>query len=84
MKVNKGVNMSNVENQYFIIKITKWAHTTTYEIMKQEPFSLEDATRNLLAYEQLNDDKNAKYHLTRYDALLTNKEEPFVLNKEVA
>ena len=47
MKVNKGVNMSNVENQYFIIKITKWAHTTTYEIMKQEPFSLEDATRNL-------------------------------------
>ena len=52
--------------------------------MKQEPFSLEDATRNLLAYEQLNDDKNVKYHLSKYDALLTNKEEPLVLNKEVA
>tara|TARA_B100000085_G_C18208715_1_gene376810 strand:+ start:218 stop:376 length:159 start_codon:yes stop_codon:yes gene_type:complete len=52
--------------------------------MKQEPFSLEDATRNLLAYEQLNDNKDVKYHLNRFDEFLTNKEEPLVLNKEVA
>tara|TARA_R100000005_G_C4912173_1_gene149343 strand:- start:232 stop:462 length:231 start_codon:yes stop_codon:yes gene_type:complete len=76
--------MSDSTNKFFIIKVTKWSHTTTYEIMKQEPFSLEDATRNLLAYEQLNDNKDVKYHLNRFDEFLTNKEEPLVLNKEVA
>jgi hypothetical protein len=76
--------MSDSTNKFFIIKVTKWSHQTTYEIMKQEPFSLEDATRNLLAYEQLNDNKDVKYHLNRFDEFLTNKEEPLVLNKEVA
>ena len=52
--------MSEQTNKFFIIKKNQWRHRgyATYEIMKEKPFTLEEATRNLLAYEQLNGDKD--------------------------
>ena len=78
--------MSDSTNKFFIIKKNQWRHRgyATYEIMKEKPFTLEEATRNLLAYEQLNGDKDITYHLNKVDEYLTTNEQPLVLNEEVA
>jgi hypothetical protein len=52
--------------------------------MKETAYSLEEATKMLLAYEQLNDDKDHTYHLNKVDEYLTSNEQPLVLNEEVA
>jgi hypothetical protein len=54
-------------NEYFIIKQHKWSNHTTYEIMKSKPFDLTQAIRLLLAYEQLNDNKDTTYHLNKVE-----------------
>jgi hypothetical protein len=76
----------SIESKFFIIKKNHWKHRNhfTYEIMKERAFSLEEATRKLLAYEQLNEDKDITYHLNKVDEYLTSNEEPLVLTKEVA
>ena len=38
--------------------------------MKDRAFSLEDATKMMIAYEQLNDDEDKSYHLQLIDLLL--------------
>jgi len=76
----------STESKFFIIKKNNWRHRnySTYEIMKEKAFSLEEATRKLLAYEQLNEDKDITYHLNKVDEYLTSNEEPLILNEEVA
>ncbi len=77
--------MSEQENKFFVIREDKWPNgRVKYTIMKDTAFTLEEATRNLLAYEQLNDDKDHTYHLNKVDQYLTSKEQPLVLNEEVA
>jgi hypothetical protein len=49
--------------------------------MKDRAFSLEDATKMLIAYEQLNDQEEKTYHLQCVDLLMS--EQPLVLNDEV-
>ena len=77
--------MSEQENKFFVIRKDRWPNNRVkYSIMKETAYSLEDATKMLLAYEQLNDDKDHTYHLNKVDEYLTNREQPLVLNEEVA
>jgi len=77
--------MSGQENKFFIIRKDRWPNSRVkYTIMKETAFSLEEATKMLLAYEQLNDDKDHTYHLNKVDEYLTTNEQPLVLNEEVA
>ena len=77
--------MSEQENKFFVIRKDRWPNNRVkYSIMKETAYSLEDATKMLLAYEQLNDDKDHTYHLNKVDEYLTSNEQPLVLNEEVA
>ena len=77
--------MSEQETKFFVIRKDRWPNNRVkYSIMKETAYSLEDATKMLLAYEQLNDDKDHTYHLNKVDEYLTNREQPLVLNEEVA
>ena len=77
--------MSEQENKFFVIRKDRWPNNRVkYSIMKETAYSLEEATKILLAYEQLNDDKDHTYHLNKVDEYLTNREQPLVLNEEVA
>jgi len=47
------------EQKYFIIRKDKWFDgKVKFQIMKDASFTLDEATRNLLAYDQLNDNKD--------------------------
>ena len=72
-------------NEYFIIKQHKWSNHTTYEIMKSKPFDLTQAIRLLLAYEQLNDNKDTTYHLNKIEKHLVEAkpEDTLVLTKDM-
>ena len=50
--------------------------------MKSKPFSLTEALRMLLAYDQLNDNKDVSYHLNKVDSF-EPYEDPLVLNKDM-
>ena len=77
--------MSEQENKFFVIRKDRWPNNRVkYSIMKETAYSLEEATKMLLAYEQLNDDKDHTYHLNKVDEYLTTNEQPLVLNEEVA
>jgi predicted RNase H-related nuclease YkuK (DUF458 family) len=77
--------MSEQENKFFVIRKDRWPNNRVkYSIMKETAYSLEEATKMLLAYEQLNDDKDHTYHLNKVDEYLTSNEQPLVLNEEVA
>ena len=77
--------MSEQVNKFFVIRKDKWPNgRVKHTIMKETSFTLEEATKMLLAYEQLNDDKDHTYHLNKVDEYLTNNEQPLVLNEEVA
>ena len=52
-----------------------------YSIMKDKSFSLEEASKMLIAYEQLNDQEEKTYHLQCVDLLMS--EQPLVLSDEV-
>ena len=55
-----------------------------YNIMKDKAFTLNEATKMLIAYEQLNDNEDVKYHLQEVDLLLgLGQEKPLVLKDEV-
>ena len=70
------------EKLYFVIRKDNWTNgRVKYNIMKEKPFELSEATRMLLAYEQLNDDKEQKtYHLQLVD--LWNDSKKSTLEKE--
>ena len=77
--------MSEQVNKFFVIRKDKWPNgRVKHTIMKETSFTLEEATKMLLAYEQLNDDKDHTYHLNKVDEYLTSNEQPLVLNEEVA
>ena len=68
---------------FFVIRKDKWpAGNIKYTIMKDKPFTLTDATRMLLAYEQINDDKDHTYHLNSVDEYLEAPKETLVLTKD--
>jgi hypothetical protein len=70
------------EDKFFIIKKYKFLKFDNYEIMKSKPFSLTEALRMLLAYDQLNDNKDISYHLNVVDSF-EPYEDPLVLNKDM-
>ena len=74
----------STQKQYFVIEKAVWnfnKNEPRYSIMKDKSFSLEEASKMLIAYEQLNDQEEKTYHLQLVDLLLG--EQPLVLNDEV-
>ena len=73
------------EQKYFIIRKDNWEHMNKvrFTIMKDEAFTLEEATRNLLAYDQLNDNKDYSFHLQKVDYKFLEETKPLVLTEEV-
>jgi thiaminase len=70
--------------KYFVIEEHKWSYPKEhfkYNIMKDKAFTLNEATKMLIAYEQLNDNEDVKYHLQEVDLLLNS--EPLILKDEV-
>jgi len=72
--------MENEKPMFFIIKVHKWSNKTTYEIMKEKPFDLTEATKILLAYEQLNDNEDTSYHLNKVEEYLKKDKDSVVLS----
>ena len=70
------------EDKFFIIKKYKFLKFDNYEIMKSKPFSLTEALRMILAYDQLNDNKDVSYHLNKVDSF-EPYEDPLVLSKDM-
>ena len=73
----------STQKQYFVIEKAVWSFEKQpkFSIMKDKAYNLEDATKMLIAYEQLNDQEEKTYHLQHVDLLLS--EQPLVLNDEV-
>jgi len=73
--------------KYFVIEEHKWSYPKEhfkYNIMKDKAYTLNEATKMLIAYEQLNDNEDVKYHLQEVDLLLgLGQEKPLVLKDEV-
>ena len=70
---------------YFIIEKTVWNFNNgepRFSIMKDKAYNLNEATKMLIAYEQLNDQEEKTYYLQEVDLLL-GKEKPLVLKDEV-
>ena len=70
---------------YFIIEKTVWNFNNgepRFSIMKDKAYNLNDATKMLIAYEQLNDTEEKTYYLQEVDLLL-GQEKPLVLKDEV-
>ena len=69
---------------YFIIEKVKYNFDKQprFNIMKDRAYNLNEATKMLIAYEQLNDQEEKTYYLQEVDLLL-GKEKPLVLKDEV-
>ena len=74
----------STQKQYFIIEKSVWNFNKEprYSIMKDRAYILNEATKMLIAYEQLNDQEEKTYYLQEVDLLL-GQEKPLVLNNEV-
>ena len=70
--------------QYFIIEKAEWNFDKQprFSIMKDRAYNLNEATKMLIAYEQLNDQEEKTYYLQEVDLLL-GQEKPLVLKDEV-
>ena len=70
--------------QYFIIEKAEWNFDKKprFSIMKDRAYNLNEATKMLIAYEQLNDQEEKTYFLQEVDLLL-GQEKPLVLTDEV-
>ena len=71
------------EKKYFVIEKSVYSYDKDphFDIMKDKAFNLTEATKMLIAYEQLNDDKEQKtYHLQLVD--LWNDSKKSTLEKE--
>ena len=71
------------KDEYFIIKKHKWFDHTSYEIMKAKPFDQTQAIRILLAYEQLNDNKDTTYHSNKVEQYFEEPKDTLVLTKDM-
>ncbi len=69
---------------YFIIEKAEWNFDKKprFSIMKDRAYTLNEATKMLIAYEQLNDTEEKTYYLQEVDLLL-GQEKPLVLTDEV-
>ena len=74
----------STQKQYFVIEKAVWNFNKEprFSIMKDRAYNLEDATKMLIAYEQLNDQEEKTYFLQEVDLLL-GQEKPLVLKDEV-
>jgi len=75
----------STQKQYFIIEKTIWNFNNgepRFSIMKDKAYTLNEATKMLIAYEQLNDQEEKTYYLQEVDLLL-GEEKPLVLKDEV-
>ena len=70
--------------QYFIIEkaVYNFDKNPRFNIMKDRAYNLNDATKMLIAYEQINDTEEKTYFLQEVDLLL-GQEKPLVLKDEV-
>ena len=75
--------MENIKT-YFIIEksVYTFDKNPRYSIMKDRAYNLNEATKMLIAYEQLNDTEEKTYYLQEVDLLL-GKEKQLVLKDEV-
>ena len=75
------------DKKYFVIEERIYSYPDThshYNVMKNKAYSLSEATKMLIAYEQLNDSDTTKYHLQLVDLMMSdNTHEPLVLTDEV-
>ena len=72
------------EQKYFVIRNNKWFDgKVKFTICKDRTFTLEEATRNLLAYDQLNDQKDYSYHLQKVDPQFMEETNPLVLSEDM-
>ena len=75
-----------MNKKYFVIEKNKYSYPDEhfkYSIMKSKSFDLKTATRMLVAYEQLNDDKDKSFYLQNVDLIMEKSEEPLLLTKEM-
>ena len=75
-----------MNKKYFVIEKNKYSYPNEhfkYSIMKSKSFDLKTATRMLVAYEQLNDDKDKSFYLQNVDLIMEKSEEPLLLTKEM-
>tara|TARA_B110000902_G_C14148610_1_gene528643 strand:- start:502 stop:750 length:249 start_codon:yes stop_codon:yes gene_type:complete len=75
-----------MNKKYFVIEKNKYTYPnkhSKYSIMKSKSFDLKTATRMLVAYEQLNDDKDKSFYLQNVDLLMGSKEEPLLLTEDM-
>ena len=73
------------EKLFFVIEEHKWSYPNVhfkYNIMKDKAFPLAEATKMLLAYEQLNDNEDVKYHIQEVDLMLGDSKKTIVEKKE--
>jgi len=75
--------MENIKT-YFIIEksVYNFDKQPRFNIMKDRAYNLNEATKMLIAYEQLNDTEEKTYFLQEVDLLL-GQEKPLVLKDEV-
>ena len=80
---NRGIIMENIKT-YFIIEksVYNFDKQPRFNIMKDRAYNLNEATKMLIAYEQLNDTEEKTYYLQEVDLLL-GQEKPLVLKDEV-
>ena len=74
----------DTEKKYFIIEksVYTFDKQPRFNIMKDRAYNLNEATKMLIAYEQINDTKEKTYYLQEVDLLL-GQEKPLVLTDEV-
>ena len=75
----------DTEKKYFVIEksVYNFDKQPRFNIMKDRAYALSEATKMLIAYEQLNDQEEKTYYLQEVDLLL-GQEKPLILTKEVA
>jgi chemotaxis methyl-accepting protein methylase len=74
----------DTEKKYFIIEKAQYNFDKQprFNIMKDRAYTLSDATKMLIAYEQLNDIEEKTYYLQEVDLIL-GQEKPLILTDEV-
>ena len=74
----------DTEKKYFIIEksVYNFDKQPRFNIMKDRAYNLNEATKMLIAYEQLNDTEEKTYYLQEVDLIL-GQEKPLVLKDEV-
>ena len=76
--------MTQETKKYFIIEKAQYNFDKQprFNIMKNKAYPLSEATKMLIAYEQLNDKEELTYYLQEVDLIL-GQEKPLVLTDEV-